>query len=40
MSEITNSVNFLKQQKWVDLSHSIYSGIPYFQFFNQCRKKH
>lgn len=39
MSEITNSVNFLKQQKWVDLSHSIYGGIPYFQSFQPMQEK-
>ena len=39
MNEITNSVNFLKQQKWVDLSHSIYGGIPYFQSFQPMQEK-
>lgn len=39
MSEITNSVNFLKQQKWIDLSHSIYGGIPYFQSFQPMQEK-
>lgn len=39
MSEITNSVDFLKQQKWVDLSHSIYGGIPYFQSFQPMQEK-
>ena len=31
MNEIVNSVHFLKQQKWVDLSHSIYGGILFFK---------
>lgn len=39
MSEITNSIAFLKQQQWVDLSHNIYGGIPYFQSFQPMREK-
>lgn len=39
MSEITNSIAFLQQQKWVDLSHSIYGGIPYFQSFQPMQEK-
>lgn len=39
MSEITNSVAFLKQQKWVDLSHNIHGGIPYFQSFQPMQEK-
>ena len=39
MNEIVNSVHFLKQQKWVDLSHSIYGGIPYFQSFQPMQEK-
>lgn len=39
MNEITSSIAFLKQQKWVDLSHSIYGGIPYFQSFQPMQEK-
>jgi len=39
MSEITNSIDFLKQQKWVDLSHNIHGGIPYFQSFQPMKEK-
>lgn len=39
MSKITKSVNFLKQQKWVDLSHNIYGEIPYFQSFQPMKEK-
>lgn len=39
MSEITSSIAFLKKQKWIDLSHSIYGGIPYFQSFQPMQEK-
>lgn len=30
MSKITESINYLKTQKWVDLSHLVSEDIPYF----------
>ena len=39
MSQITESIAFLKKQRWVDLSHSISGEIPYFQSFQPMQEK-
>ena len=33
MSKITESIAFLQQQKWIDLTHTVSAEIPYFQAF-------
>lgn len=33
MSKITESIAFLQQQKWIDLTHTVSAEIPYFQSF-------
>ncbi|MGM0240928.1 cyclase family protein [Enterococcus sp. AZ103] len=39
MSDITKSIELLKNQKWVDLSHNIHEGIPYFQSFRPMKEE-
>lgn len=39
MSNITQAINFLKQQKWIDLSHNVNANIPYFPAFKPIESK-
>lgn len=36
---ILNAIEFLKTQKWVDLSHGVNAGIPYFPAFKPIEEK-
>lgn len=39
MSEIIKQVNFLKSQKWIDLTHTVTKEIPYFQAFSPLKEE-
>lgn len=39
MTNILESIQFLKQQKWVDLSHEVTGDIPYFSSFKPLTEK-
>lgn len=39
MSKLTDSLIYLKQQKWVDLTHTVTADIPYFQAFQPIREQ-
>lgn len=39
MSNITQAITFLKQQKWIDLSHNVNANIPYFPAFKPIESK-
>lgn len=39
MSKITESIHYLKKQKWVDLSHTVTPEMPYFQAFKPIAEK-
>lgn len=39
MTTVANAITFLKQQRWVDLSHSVTSDIPYFPAFKPLEVK-
>ena len=34
MSEIIKQINFLKSQRWIDLTHQVTKDIPYFPSFS------
>lgn len=39
MTSILESIKFLKNQKWIDLSHEVSGEIPYFQAFQPLQEK-
>lgn len=39
MSKITESIRFLKEQDWIDLTHTVTPEMPYFQAFRPISEK-
>ncbi|KAF1299286.1 cyclase [Enterococcus sp. JM4C] len=39
MTNIIESINYLKSQKWLDLTHEVTSEIPYFSAFHPLQEK-
>jgi len=39
MNKIINTINQLKEYKWVSLTHEVHDEIPYFQMFNPIKKE-
>ncbi|GMA07304.1 cyclase family protein [Tetragenococcus halophilus subsp. flandriensis] len=39
MSKITETIHFLKDQKWIDLTHTVTPEMPYFQAFKPIKEK-
>lgn len=39
MSTVTESIHYLKEQSWIDLTHTVTAEMPYFQAFKPIAEK-